>query len=61
MTMKLITKRRACETLQASLSTLNRLLASGRIKSVKIGRCVRIPEHALDEFISHRMEAENVG
>lgn len=52
----LLSKRVACERLACSLSTLNRALAAGRLRSVKIGSAVRIPESALNDFITRLLE-----
>jgi excisionase family DNA binding protein len=38
--------------LRVSLATINRLISLGQLKSIKIGRCVRITEQQLQEFIS---------
>ena len=35
------TKEELCEILQISLSTLNNWMKSGKVKYLKIGRCVR--------------------
>lgn len=35
------TKKNMCEILQISLPTLNNWMKSGKVKYVKIGRCVR--------------------
>jgi excisionase family DNA binding protein len=49
---KLRTKKEAAETLSISSATLNRLLASGQIRRIKIRGAVRIPQSAIDEIIN---------
>lgn len=39
--------------LSVSRPTVNRLIASNILRTVKIGRAVRVPESALIEFIEH--------
>lgn len=53
----LLSKRAVCERLACSLSTLNRTIAAGLLRTVKIGRAVRIPETEIDAFINDLMEA----
>lgn len=53
----LLSKRTACERLACSLSTLNRTIAAGRLRPVKIGRSVRIPETEIEAFINDLMDA----
>jgi excisionase family DNA binding protein len=53
----LLSKRAACERLSCSLSTLNRAIAAGHLRTVRIGRAVRIPETEIDAFINDLMEA----
>jgi excisionase family DNA binding protein len=53
----LLSKRAACERLSCSLSTLNRTIAAGLLRPVKIGRAVRIPETEIDAFINDLIEA----
>lgn len=45
-------KRQTAEYLGISLSTVNRLIFSGQLKQVKIGRSVRISDEAIADFIS---------
>lgn len=47
----LLTKKDVTDTLKISLSTLDRMMADGRIEFVKIGRLVRFPEAALYSFL----------
>lgn len=53
----LLSKRAACERLACSLSTLNRTIAAGLLRPVKIGRAVRIPEAEIEAFINDLVEA----
>jgi excisionase family DNA binding protein len=48
----LLTVEEAALQLSLSRSTVYELLASGEIRSLKIGRCRRIPQNALAEFVS---------
>jgi len=45
------TKREVCEAARLSLPTVNRMLRSGALQYRKIGRCVRIPAHALEQLL----------
>ncbi len=54
------TPEQAAKVLQISRSTLFALLASGEVKSVKIGRNRRIPHDALVEYVQ-RLRAEQSG
>lgn len=51
-TGKLLTVEQAGERLGTSVRFPRRLIAERRIKFVRIGRHVRIPERALDELIA---------
>jgi excisionase family DNA binding protein len=55
----LLSKRAACERLACSLSTLNRTIATGRLRPVRIGRAVRIPSEELESFLESLKEARN--
>jgi|APSaa5957512535_1039671.scaffolds.fasta_scaffold44439_1 excisionase family DNA binding protein len=48
----LLTVEEAALQLSLSRSTVYELLANGEIRSLKIGRCRRIPQNALAEFVS---------
>ena len=48
---KLLSIEMVQEQLLTSRSTVNRLIAGGVLKTVRIGRSVRIPEYSLFEFI----------
>jgi len=50
-TTTLLTVEQAAEALAVGRSTLYQLLQAGRLRSVKIGRCRRIPRQSLDEFV----------
>ncbi len=52
--MKLLTLNEAAERLAISLSTMRAWVSQRRIEVVKIGRCVRIREEALEAFICNR-------
>lgn len=36
--------------LAVSRSTVNRLIANRKLKAVKVGRCVRIPQESFNQF-----------
>lgn len=57
--MNMLTKKQVCEATAMSLSTINRLIASNRVRPVKIGRAVRIPSDELETFIERLKEARN--
>ena len=48
----LLTKKEACKAISVSLRTLDTLVATRAIASVKIKRCVRFHPDAISEFIS---------
>jgi len=48
----LLTPTEAAETLGVGRSTLYQLLASGRLRSVRIGTCRRISRDAIHEFLA---------
>lgn len=39
------------ERLRVSRATVYRLMSSGQLKPVRIGRCVRIPQSEIDAYI----------
>jgi excisionase family DNA binding protein len=45
--MKFMTMNEVADTLSVSRITIHRLVSKGEIKSLKIGRAVRIPEESL--------------
>jgi excisionase family DNA binding protein len=49
---RLLTVDQAAELLGTSSSFPRRLIAERKIRFVRVGRCVRIPESALTEFIT---------
>lgn len=53
----LLTKHEAASYLRIGLTKLNELLAKGDIRCVRIGRVVRIPVRALQEYVQ-RLERE---
>ncbi|MCL4423100.1 MAG: helix-turn-helix domain-containing protein [Actinobacteria bacterium] len=48
----LLTPEEAAEILRISRAHLYELILSGLIRSIKIGRCRRIPPSALEEFVA---------
>lgn len=71
MTTKLLyTRRDLCDVLSVSASTVDRLIKSGRLPSVRVGRGVRVTDEALAGYIagvaplftpSDAVEAPNYG
>lgn len=49
---KLLTRKEAAKALTVSLPTIDRLMASGGLKRVKINGAVRIPESAIQKIIT---------
>lgn len=47
----LLTREEAAEVLRVSLTTMSRILGSGRLPHLRIGRAVRIPREALDAYV----------
>lgn len=58
--LQMLTKRQVCQLLKISLSTLNKWLLDGRLRSVKLCRAVRIRVTELQKFVeeSERKESE---
>ncbi|MED2257151.1 helix-turn-helix domain-containing protein [Brevibacillus parabrevis] len=48
---QLLTMQEAKDLLRVSYRTLHRLVSSGTIPSVKVGRVIRIPQAGLRKFI----------
>ena len=40
--------------LNVSMATINRLIARGQLNTVKFGRCIRVTEQQLQDFISSK-------
>lgn len=47
----LLTPQEAAELLGIGRSKVYELMASGVLRSVKVGRCRRIPRKAIDDFV----------
>lgn len=47
----LLTRDEAAEVLRVSLTTMSRIIGSGRLPHLRIGRAVRIPREALDAYV----------
>jgi len=54
--MKFMTMNEVAETLSVSRMTIHRLVGKGEIKSLKIGRAVRIPEESLKEYVDRNLK-----
>jgi len=53
--MKFMTMNEVAETLSVSRMTIHRLVGKGEIKSLKVGRAVRIPEESLKEYVDRNL------
>lgn len=60
ITKELLTPREAAEVMSVSRSRVYELVASGRLRSVRIGRSRRVPAQAITDFIAG-LEAEAPG
>lgn len=60
MQEKLYTKKQACEYLQCSLSTINRRIKTGELKTLKNGRIVRIAESELDKLLIGNTQSNSI-
>lgn len=58
MDRKLLNMREAAILLSLGRSSLYTLVATGQIRSVKIGRSRRIPADAIDEFVARLLAQE---
>lgn len=50
--IRLYTILQVIEILQLSDSTIRRLIDGGKLKTMRIGKTIRISNHAIDEFIA---------
>ena len=57
--MNMLTKKQVCEVTSMSLSSINRIINSGKMRPVRIGRAVRIPSEELESFLEILKEARN--
>ena len=55
---ELLTVREVAEALHLHETTIRRYIRDGKLASVRIGRNVRVPRAALDEFISSQAEPD---
>ena len=61
MSRRLYPAREVAQELSISLTTTRALIASGELRSVKIGRARRISAEALDEYVSRLSARQNGG
>jgi excisionase family DNA binding protein len=61
MAEKLLTVEQAAERAECGRTRMFQRVASGEIESVKIGRLRRIPESALDRWISKLLNEQKAG
>ena len=54
MSEQLLTVREVCERLNVSRANVYRLLKSGELRAVKVGRCTRFRAETLDEWVRAR-------
>ena len=57
--MNMLTKKQVCEATAMSLSSINRIINSGKMRPVRIGRAVRIPSEELESFLENLKEARD--
>lgn len=50
-TFRLLTVEQAAERMAVSPSTVRRLIRSGRLPSINLGRCRRVPSTVVEEFV----------
>lgn len=60
MSARLYTVQEAASQLRLGLTTTKALVASGEIRSIKIGRARRVPSDALDGYV-RRLDAQQNG
>jgi excisionase family DNA binding protein len=53
-TADVLTVEQAAEVLHVSRGTAYEAVRAGQIPSVRVGRCIRIPRHALEQMLSPR-------
>lgn len=51
----------ACKYLRLGVTTVYELIATGQLRTFKIGRARRVTRDALDEFIANREREASVG
>jgi excisionase family DNA binding protein len=56
---QLLTVPDAAKRLALGLSLTYRLVLEGQLRSVKIGRCRRVPAYEIEAFISRQLAADN--
>ena len=54
-----MTMNEVADTLLVSRMTIHRLISSGKIQSLKIGRAVRISEESLKEYLDQNLKENN--
>jgi excisionase family DNA binding protein len=55
---RLLTVAQVAVLMQLSRSSVYRLVATGRLPRVQIGRAARVPESAVDELLRHTLPPE---
>ena len=58
MQQRLLTVPETAERFRASRRTVTTLIATGELKSIRIGRLRRVPEAEVERFISARLGAK---
>lgn len=57
--MKLLTRAEVGERFGLTTRTIDKLIASGQLESLKIGRSRRIPEEAVESFVAAKREGKS--
>lgn len=59
MSRRLYPTREAAQQLSLGLSTTKALVATGALRSIKIGRARRVPAEAIDEYVQRLNTQQN--
>lgn len=54
MTVKTYTREQLTDILQVSLTTVGNLITAGDIFSIRVGKSIRVPQWALDDYLAGR-------
>jgi excisionase family DNA binding protein len=55
----LVTVEQAAAALSMCRYTVNKLIATGELQSIKVGRMRRVPTGALEEFVRRRLQVDS--
>lgn len=60
MTIQAYTREDVAEQLQCSIATVSRMIGLGQLRSIKVGRGVRIPKEALEALMNGDRQPEHL-